>query len=89
MSEAWRDRHVFTPGTRYRVRRDFSDAGYDFKGGEILIFESDGYVPYDSSFVYQFQSESGPKLWSVGDTNSVGDPVNPAHIWQHFFEAVP
>jgi hypothetical protein len=49
---------IFTVGKRYRVKCTFSDGIYNFNIGEVLIFKAWGFVPYYSSYGYQFHSEN-------------------------------
>ena len=47
-----------TPGNRYRAKPSFMSGPRTFIADEIRVFQQDGYLPYDNSFVYQFDSEN-------------------------------
>lgn len=71
---------IFTVGTRYRVKQNFTSGSSIFKADEILIFEHDNYSPYDNCFVYEFNSEGNEKKawWLHEDTLT--------ESWQQYFE---
>jgi hypothetical protein len=77
---------IFSVGKRYRVKCSFVKGIYTFNAGEILIFKSWGFIPYDSSYGYQFHSESDPamardKAWTLHHSKE-------PETWRDFFERV-
>jgi hypothetical protein len=75
---------IFTPGCRYRVKQNFKSGPSTFIAGEILVFESDTFSPYDNSFVSLFRSETGAetKEWWLLERQS-------KKAWQQYFEPLP
>jgi len=65
--------HIFQIGKRYKVLQDINAGPSTFEAGEILVFELDGYVPYDSSYAYQFHDqESGTmKTWPLHESKPI------------------
>lgn len=76
-------RSIFKVGERYRAKRTFVNGRSTFTAGEVLVFERDGYSPYDSSFMYEFRSESGNdrKEWVLHEDE-------PATNWEADFECL-
>jgi hypothetical protein len=74
---------IFTKGSHYRVKQNFTSGPSTFISEELLVFECDGYSPYDNSFVYQFrsQSDSETKGWMLYDGSE-----EPSESWQEYFE---
>jgi len=72
--------HIFEPGKRYKVLQSFTVGPSSFEAGEILVFELDGYVPYDSSYAYQFRDQrSGQiKTWLLHESK-------PLDMWRSLF----
>jgi hypothetical protein len=76
---------VFIVGKRYRVKRSFIDID-SFTAGEILVFTTWGFIPYDSAYGYQFRSENDPigaqeKAWRLFANK-------PPETWHDYFEPV-
>lgn len=72
--------HLFHPGRRYRVLSDMDMGPARFRAGEVVTFELDGYVPYDSSYAYQFRDGSGGvKTWLLHESA-------PVESWRSAFE---
>jgi len=67
-------RTVVTVGEQYRVVRDapsFPD-GLGFNAGELLTLNSLGYSHYDSSFAYEFQTDTGTvKTYWLDDADPI------------------
>jgi hypothetical protein len=74
---------LFNVGQRLRVKIDFQNGIFVFRTGEILTFESRGFVPYDSCHGYEFHSENDNKgkLWCLHQSK-------PPETWHDFFEPV-
>lgn len=73
---------IFTVGTRYRVKQSFVSGLSTFSADEILIFERDKYSPYDSCFVYEFNTEfKEEKAWWLHEDK-------PTESWQQYFEVL-
>ena len=50
---SWRE-HLFHPGTRYRVLKDWSFFGSTFVVGSTLEYESCGYERHDNETLFRF-----------------------------------
>jgi hypothetical protein len=61
MAEGWSERrHLLTEGKLYLVRRDVdSPTTPGFVAGEVLRLRDFGYIPYDNSWVYDFEAADG------------------------------
>ena len=75
------ERHLFTVGERYRVRKGFVSGTTRFNLGEIVVFERDGYSYYDNCFAYEFRDPSDGQLktWWVHEDA-------PTDEWKEYFE---
>jgi hypothetical protein len=73
----------FQPGRSYRVRKDFKAFRDDFKEGEILVYQKNGYSIYDNMSGFFFH-DSGQKWrsWDIHD----GEPIE---VWPELFELIP
>jgi hypothetical protein len=76
-------RHIFEVGHRYRVKQSVMSGASTFIGGEVIVFQSDGYSPYDNSFVYEFRSErtGEMKAWWLHQEKS-------PDCWMDVFERI-
>ena len=73
---------IFILGHRYRAKEDFeSGPASQFIRGEVLVFESNSYSPYDNSFVYTFRDANSGKMkeWWLPEGK-------PKEVWKQFFE---
>jgi len=75
---------IFRKGVRYRVKKSFMSGASTFIGGEILVFDLDGYSFYDESYGYQFHGQGNGeiKTWMLDENRSVDS-------WKQYFEEVP
>lgn len=74
---------IFSVGSEYKVVKDFTSGPSTFRQAEVLVFERDGFSPYDNSFVYEFRTKAGGevKLWLLQKGDS-------AETWQSYFVQV-
>jgi len=77
--------NFFEPGSKYRVKQDCGDALSSFTEGDILVFKSWGFIPYDGAYAYEFYAggvsvKSQVKTW-------VPFPEQ-LDNWKQFFEPV-
>jgi hypothetical protein len=72
--------HIFEVGKQYRVLQSLTVGPSSFEAGETLVFELDGYVPYDGSYAYQFhdQKSGETKNWLLHESK-------PIDTWKTFF----
>jgi hypothetical protein len=71
---------AFKKGSRYKVKLNFTSGGSNFTAGEVLIYDSGGFSPYDNCFVAAFlsQDENKRKDWyNAPDDND---------LWQEYLE---
>jgi hypothetical protein len=78
--------NIFVTGKRYRAKYNFGDAVYSFNEGELLIYKSWGFVPYDGLYAYVFHSEADPpdakdKIWFM-------PPRSSPDVWREYFELI-
>ena len=75
---------LFSHQLKYRVKKSFhSGITSQFLEGEILVFQSYKYSPYDECSVYEFRNEKGDvKEWWMGDEEM---PI----AWTENFEEIP
>jgi hypothetical protein len=73
---------IFSNDAKYRAKRDFKSASFDYKKGEVLIFDRGAYSAYDDCFIYEFHNLSGEsKIWIL----QMDLPVDE---WKKFFDIV-
>lgn len=58
-------KHIFSVDSEYRAAMDFTSGPSTFHNAEVLVFERDGFSPYDDCFVYEFRARASGKvkLW--------------------------
>lgn len=52
---------MLVPGTTYRLTVSLKIGRCVFRSGEVVMFSSGGYSPYDDCYVYHFVDSAGEK----------------------------
>ena len=74
--------NYFKIGKKYKTRMNFVSGEYQFTRGEKLAFKGEGYIPYDSSYSFRFQTAAGEeKFWILRDDA-------PRGTWKKHFKPV-
>jgi hypothetical protein len=66
-------KEIFQVNGKYRVKRSFNSAGFNFIKDEVVTLEHAGYSPYDNCYIYTFHDNHGNARAWILEVDSTGD----------------